>query len=154
MSECPGPEPHKLGEIFWEGRVMNDRDMPGEIRSSIVWGPIAHTHSWENQAIGLSSAVLERAGTVGTGLAEVMTADEPRHGHGAPTLGPLLGLFCSCLSSRAWLQGAGLPFLCSQFLQGSPRSQNNSGGKGPQEVHLPAQIRVSTVVKGFMPAGS
>lgn len=99
---------------------MNHRDVPSEIRSSIAWGPIAHMHSWENQAIGLSSAVLERAVTVGIGLTETMAAEEPRHGHSTPTLGPLLSLFCSCLSSRAWLWGAGLPFLCSQFPRESP----------------------------------
>lgn len=121
--------------------VMNHRDMPGEIRSSIAWGPIAHMHSWEKQAIGLSSAVLERAATMGIGLAEVMAAEA-----------------CAAAASPAM---PGCAELGSPSSAASPHRGHNDQRiiQGERDlkrslVHLPAQIRVSTVVKGFTPAGS
>ena len=131
-SGCLGAEPREPGGISWEGGY----EPQGQARR--IWElrcmGARHPRALPGEpAIGLSSAVPERAVTVGTAPGE-----EPWHGHGAPTP----GLFCSHRSPHTWLRGAGLPILCSPFPLGSPRSRNNSGPprdppRGVQSTLLP-----------------
>lgn len=96
---------------------------------------------WEKQAIGLSSAVLERAVTMGIGLAEVMAAEACSAAASPPMPGCAeLGSPSSAASSHRGHHDQRI-IQVERDLKRSP-------------VHLPAQIRVSTVVKDFTPVGS